>query len=351
MKKRLSILLALVMLASLFVGCNGNTGDTGDTGNGEKTYTWKLAHEETPGSPEDVYAVKWKEIIEAKSEGRIQVQIFPVGTLGDGSNLVELLQTGAVEFALNCPGATSTIVPEANIFSVHFLLPGDINDCNKVLNEAKAINEYINGAYYDQNMVVLDWFSEGYNYWTANKPIRTPADMKGFKIRTMASPMIATMYEAYGANPTPVPYTEVYSSLQLGMIDGQVNPVMAVEEMKFNEVQSHVMVSKQDVFVAAFCSNKDYWEALPDDIRQLVEECVEETNVYIQEACKQIDQDALQKLVGDGNMTVVELTEAEREVFKEMSIPAREKYYELGGPNAKMILEQLVKDVEEIAGK
>lgn len=351
MKKRLSILLVLVLLGTLFVGCNkGNSGDNGDADSDQKTYTWKLAHEETPGSPEDVYAVKWKEVIEAKSEGRIKVQIFPVGTLGDGSNLVELLQTGGVEFALNCPGATSTIVPEANIFSVHFLLPGDINDCNTVLNEAKAINEYINGAYYDQNMVVLDWFSEGYNYWTANKAIRTPADMKGFKIRTMASPMIATMYEAYGANPTPVPYTEVYSSLQLGMIDGQVNPVMAVEEMKFNEVQSHIMVSKQDVFVATFCSNKDYWEALPEDIRQLVEESVEETNEYIQEACIQIDRDALQKLV-DGDMKVIELTEAEREAFKEKSIPAREKYYELGGPNAKMILEQLVKDVEEIAGK
>lgn len=351
MKKRLSILLVLVMLGTLFVGCNkGNSGDTGNNG-GEKTYSWKFVHEEAPGSLEDHYAQKFKELIEAKSEGKIKVQVFPVGQLGDGSNQVELLQNGGVEFALNCPGATATIVPEANIFNVHFLLPGDNAQCREVLNTSPTIKNYINKAYYDQNMQVLDWVTEGYMMWTGNRKITSPADMKGFKIRTMASPMIAAMYEAYGANPTPVPYMEVYSSLQLKMIDGQVNPLFAIEEMKFYEVQDYLMLSKQDVFVFTFCSNKAYWESLPADVQDLVKEVAAECNQYLFEVAEQINNERLQKMKDTSDIQVVELTEEQIDVFRQASLPAREKFYQLGGPNAKAILEGLVKDVEDVVGK
>ncbi len=350
MKKRLSILLVLVMLGTLFVGCSGKTGDKGGTGE-EKTYSWKLVHEEAPGSLEDHYAQKFKEVIEEKSEGKIKIQVFPVGQLGDGTNQVELLQNGGVEFALNCPGATATIVPEANVFNVHFLLPGNVEKCREVLNTSKTIKDYINTAYYKQNMQVLDWVSEGYMMWTGNRKITKPADMKGFKIRTMASPMIAAMYESYGANPTPVPYMEVYSSLQLKMIDGQVNPLFAIEEMKFNEVQDYLMLSKQDVFVFTFCSNKNYWESLPADVQNLVEECAAECNQYLFEVAEQINNERLEKMKKTSNIKVVELTEEEIDAFRQASLPAREKFYELGGSNAKAILAGLIKDVEEVIAK
>ncbi|HOB81797.1 MAG TPA: TRAP transporter substrate-binding protein DctP [Peptococcaceae bacterium] len=350
--KKLRILLVLVMLGALFVGCTGgNTGDTGNAGSGEQTYQWKFVHEEAPGSMQDHYAQEFKRIIEEKSSGRIKVDIFPVGQLGDGSNLVELLQNGAVEFGINCPGATATIVPETNVFNTHFLLPGDTQKAREVLKTSPTIKEYINSAYYAQNMQVLDWFCEGYMMWTADREIRKPADMKGFKIRTMASPMIAAMYEAYGANPTPVPYMEVYSSLQLKMIDGQVNPLFAIEEMKFYEVQDYLILSKQDVFVATFCANKKYWEALPEDVKKLVTDSVEEVNEYIHEVADDLNNDRLEKMKANSDIKVIELTEEEIDAFRQASMPARDKFLELGGPNAKAIMDGLVKDVEAVMSK
>ena len=307
-----------------------------------------VAHEEVVDSIQDHYAMKFKELIEERSEGRITVEVYPVGQLGDGTNQVELLQNGGIQFAINCPGATAPIVPESNIFNVHFLLPSDMEKTRELLNTSQTIKDYINTAYYDQNMVVLDWFPEGYMMWTGDRPIRTPADMKGFKIRTMASPMIAAMYEAYGANPTPIPFTEVYSSLQLNMIDGQVNPLFGIEEMKFYEVQDYLILSKQDIFVGTLCANRQYWESLPADIQDLVKEVVPDVNAYIFEVQENLNQERLEKIKQASDIEVIELTEEERAAFREASLPAREVFYKIGGSNAKAIMEGLVKEVEAL---
>jgi tripartite ATP-independent transporter DctP family solute receptor len=351
------ILTAFLVLSLVFVlaGC-GSDGDTTDGGNEaagsqeQEVVEWTFAHEEVQGSVQDRYAQKFKELIEEKTDGAVKVKVYPVGQLGDGANQVELLQNGAIQLGINNPGSVGTLVPETNLFSLHFLLPADMDKTHELVNNSKAM-DMLNQKYLESNMKVLGWFPEGYQMWTGTKAITKPEDFEGFKIRTMASPVISESYKAYGADPTPIPYMEVYSSLQLNMIDGQVNPQFAIEEMKFYEVQDYMMLSNQAIFVGTFVANDMFWDSLSDERRAQVEEAANETNDYILGAQQELNKERLESIKENSDMEIIELTKEQRAKFEEVSKPVRDFYVEQYGEDAGKILDQLLEDVEEIKNR
>jgi len=348
------LLTAFLVLSLVFVlaGC-GSDGDTADGGNEaadaqeQEVVEWTFAHEEVQGSVQDRYAKKFKEAIEEKTDGAVNVKVYPVGQLGDGANQVELLQNGAIQLGINNPGSVGTLVPETNLFSLHFLLPADMDKAHELVNNSEAM-DMLNQKYLDANMKVLGWFPEGYQMWTANKAITSPEDFEGFKIRTMASPVISESYKAYGADPTPIPYMEVYSSLQLNMIDGQVNPIFAIEEMKFYEVQDYMMLSNQAIFVGTFVANDMFWDSLSEERRAQVQEAADEATEFILGAQKDLNNNRLESIKENSDMEIVDLTAEQRAAFEEASQPVREFYVEQYGEDAGKILDQLLKDVEAI---
>ena len=188
--------------------------------------------------------------------------------------------------------------------------------------------------------------------WTSSKPVNAPDKWKGLKMRTMPSPMIVASYEAYGANPTPVPYMEVYSGLQLGMIEGQENPISAIEEMKFCEVQDYLTLGGSSLYVTTTSVNPDFFNGLPEDIQQMILDTVEELRDFSFEAQAELNGGALEKIKeATPDVEIVELTEEERAAFKEASRPAYEKYVEMVGADGEEILNLLMKEVEEIENK
>lgn len=107
----------------------------------------------------------------------------------------ELLQNNGLEFAMISPGNTGTIVPENQLFSLHFLFPNDLQKTQEILNSSKALNEKLSAKYLEKNIQVLSYWTEGAMEWTSNKPLHSPDDFKGLKIRTMQSPVIVAAYE------------------------------------------------------------------------------------------------------------------------------------------------------------
>jgi TRAP-type C4-dicarboxylate transport system substrate-binding protein len=164
----------------------------------------------------------------------------------------------------------------------------------------------------------------------------------------MASPVISESYKAYGADPTPIPYMEVYSSLQLNMIDGQVNPIFAIEEMKFYEVQDYMMLSNQAIFVGTFVANDMFWDSLSDERRAQVQEAADTATEYILGAQKDLNNTRLESIKENSDMEIIDLTAEQRAAFEEASQPVREFYVEKYGEDAGKILDQLLKDVEAI---
>jgi tripartite ATP-independent transporter DctP family solute receptor len=309
---------------------------------------WKFAIEEIEGSVQDAYAQEFKRLIEEKTGGEVTVTIYPYGALGTSADLTELVTQGAIQFANASPGHLGTMVPEIQVFSVPYLLSKN-NEVNKrVLTESEVLYEELQDNFNDKSLQLLTMYPEGEMVWTANKEIRTPEDFDNFKMRTMVSPMLVAAYEAYGASPTPMPYGEVYGGLQLKSIDGQVNPVFAIEEMKFYEVQDYMIFSGEQQFTTTVVANSDWYAAdLSDENRQILDETIAELADYIFEVQDQFNQERLETIKAEKpDLQIIELTEEERAAFEERAQQVRDTYVEMVGEEGEAVLSALQSEIE-----
>ena len=239
MKKKLLLLaVSLIAIMLVFAGCGGND----DPQTEGQTEVWKLAHQESTGTVFDNYAHHFADLVSEKSNGRITVEVYPVGQLGDTGTQVEMLMNGGVQFGILAAGDVGDMFPATQALSLNFVFSDDDDVNSAVLTQGEA-TKYLNNLFLDKNITTYDWLSLGNMQWTSNKPLHTLKDFKGFKMRIMASPIIAANYEALGASPTPMAFTETYSGLQLKTVEGTEQPLNAIQEMKFYEVQDYITMS------------------------------------------------------------------------------------------------------------
>lgn len=343
MKKRIiSLILLLAFAMTIASGCTALPSS--------EVSTWRFGHEETVGAIQDIYAFEFKRLVEERSNGKIEVEVYRTGEIGGVMDYLEFQQGGLLHFSIVNPGTSSTTVPENNVFYNHFLLPEDDKDIQELLRTSEAV-KMLNEINEENELKVLDWFYEGWNAWTADKPIRSPEDFRGVSIRTMASPLIVASYAAYNANPTPMPYMEVYTGLQLKQIDAQVNPVFAIQEMGFYEVQDYLIQARQDGFVAALVTNPDFYEGLDAETRQMVDEIALELNDFIIETQRELNVTRLEIIKENSDIEIIELTEEEREVFRQASASAREVFKKSVGDKGKEILRIMEEDSLRIVEK
>lgn len=329
-KKRITYIALICFITLILTGCG--TGDK----SGE-TVTWRFGHEETPGSIQDQYSQRFKKLVEERSNGKIKVEIYRYGEIGQMVDYLEFTQGGLLDFCILNPGTTGTTIPENNVFYNHFLLPGDKDDIKDFLNKSEGI-EKLNKLNEEHNLYVLDWFTEGFNAWTSNKEIRKPEDFKGVKIRTMPSPLIVSSYRAYGANPTPVSYSEVYSGLQLNQIDAQVNPIFSIEEMKFYEVQEYIIQAEQDAFFASLNTSPEFYKSLDTKTRNMLEQIVAEMNDFIIDKQDEVNKERLEKIKSSSDIEIIKLNDQERDKFKEAAQSVRKVYLNSVGKEGEEIL-------------
>jgi TRAP-type C4-dicarboxylate transport system substrate-binding protein len=183
---------------------------------------WKYAFEESLTEVQGVYATKFKEEIEKNSDHTIQ--LFPFGTLGESADIMEQAQAGILQFVDQSPGFTGSLIPEAQVFFVPYLLPTDQEQLGRFYRESKAINEDFKKLYANQGLELLRMFPEGEVAMTTKEPVKSCADLDQVKFRVMTNPLLVESYKAFGATPTPLPWGEVYGGLQTNIIQGQENP-------------------------------------------------------------------------------------------------------------------------------
>lgn len=337
--RHLSLFLVTGMLLGGFSACGNGASDESPT-------TWRFAIEETAGSVQDAYAQEFKRRIEERTQGRIEVKVYPYGTLGTSDDITEQLRMGSLQFAMASPGHLGKTIPELQVFLLHFLF-SDHDEVNREALQDPEFRAAVDPLFPEKGMRMLDLLPEGWMVWTTQKEIRKPADFEGVKIRTMTSPLLLAAYEAYGASPQAMPYGEVYSGLQLNMIDAQVNPVFAIEEMSFYEVTSHMIFAKAAPFLTTCVAHEGFLDGLTKADRALVLEVVAELRPYLWDFQLRTNEERLQTIRGKKpSMEWVELTEAERAVFRERSQPVREQFIESVGERGRTILDALTTAVE-----
>ncbi|MEX0759991.1 MAG: TRAP transporter substrate-binding protein DctP [Tistlia sp.] len=335
--RRLSFLLAGAAARGLTVGAAS-----------VEAAEWKFAIEEIDGSVQDQYAQEFKKRIEEKSGGDVTVTVYAYGTLGTSADLTELVTQGAIQFANASPGHLGTMVPEIQVFSIPYLLSENNAANKKVLTDSPTIYERLGGDFEEKGLKLLTMYPEGEMVWTTNKEVRSPEDFDNFKMRTMVSPMLVTAYEAFGASPTPMPYGEVYGGLQLKQIDGQVNPIFAIQEMKFYEVSDYMIWAGQQQFTTTVVTNSDWYAAdITDEQRQMIDETVAELADYIFEVQEEFNEKRLEMIKeAKPDIKMIRLSAEERAVFEERAQQVRDQYIEMVGEDGREVLEALEQELE-----
>ena len=337
MKRGTELMLVLIVFALIF----GFTGRAVAAQN-----LWQVALEEIEGSMQHEYAKKFVEIMEDKSKGEIRCNIHFYGELGTSGEITKLLQKGDLQFAFQSPGHLGSYIPEVQVFSIHYLFPTDFNLLEKILR--KGPNTYnVLGKYYRKNKLeLLSIIEEGWQIWTANKPLRKPADFDGITFRVMSSPFLITAYRLYGAYVMTVPYGQIYSDLELGRIDAETQPFFAIQEMKFYEVQDFMIKANQLPFIGTFAANHEFIKGLPQNIRTMIDNAIEEANEYIFDFEPKLNEQRKQMIMeAKPSMQYIELTDEEIAVFREKAKPLRQKYLKMGGEGAEEVLNAVIKDI------
>ena len=341
-------------LALALAGCGGPDEETAQVGEPAapaeaEPVTWRFALEEIEGSVQDAYAQEFARRLSERSDGQINIEIYPYGSIGTSSQITEMMQSGALELAFASPGHLADAIPEVGVFTLHFVLSDDSEINRQVLSDPR-LHDLLRDPYRDEDLELLAIVQEGWMVWSGDKALRTPEDFEDFRIRTMTSPILVESYRAYGANPTPMPYGEVYSGLQLGQIDGQVNPIFAIEEMSFYEEQDVLTSGRHAQFVATVAASRQWWDGLPDDKRAMIEATRDEMVEWIDREQIAYNEERLQIILDAGGTEFVELTGEERDVFRALSLGVRDTYIDQAGELGREILDTLLELVAEAEG-
>ncbi|TVP87073.1 MAG: DctP family TRAP transporter solute-binding subunit [Alkalicoccus sp.] len=331
----------------------GNNGGDGEAAGDIEPQEWRFVVEETEGQVQYEYAQEFADLVDEKSDGALDIDVYEFGALGSEVDQVEQLTQGIVEFAIISPGFTGTLVPEGNIFALQFLFTDDQETNQEILNESEAINEQLVPLYEEQGILPLSFWTEGAMQWTGNSPLQTPDDFQGFQMRTQESPLILESYEAYGADPTAMSWGELYTGLQQGAVDGQENPIFFIADANFNEVQDYMTISNHNMYVTMTTVNPDFYNGLDENVQQIIDEATEEMRERGFEIQEEQNNEFLAQIEDDeDNPTeITELSEEERDAFRELALPVRDYFRENGGDQASEILDTLEQEIEDMSGE
>lgn len=184
--------------------------------------------------------------------------------------------------------------------------------------------------------------------WSANKAITKPEDFEGVKIRVKPSDLLLATYEdGYGANPKPMAYSEIYGGLQRGQIDAQTQPMFAIRDMSFYEVQDYLIEARNAQFVSTVITSPGFLESLPEDMQASVKETVKELDPFIWDVQKTLNREAAEEIKSKSDIEFIELTPEQVDAFRENVEPVFDQYVEMAGPRGEKILKAIQDAVAE----
>jgi tripartite ATP-independent transporter DctP family solute receptor len=260
-----------------------------------------------------------KNYMEENSNGAFEVTVYPNGQLGNDAQIVEAVQEGDVEMMFTNTGNLLSFVPDLGVFATPFVFPSH-EVAYKVL-DGDFGKEMLDMMEPKGSMVGLGYLEAvAYRELSANRPIRTPADLSGVKIRVMTNPIHIAIWERLGAQPTPISFAELYTALQQGTVDAQENPLELFISQRFYEVQKHVTLTHHIFTTGILAANPAWFNGLSPELQQVVRDAAME-GTLLQRRKAAEDYEGYLKLLADNGITVTTLTDEEQNVWKEKAAP------------------------------
>jgi tripartite ATP-independent transporter DctP family solute receptor len=315
MKSVLRAYLTTFVSAALVLGCGKQ--DRADH------IVIRLGHIGFPDSPFDNGCRKFKELLEEKLPGKVEVRVYGSAQLGEDKEMLEGLRLGTLE--MHVPSSVlHSVEPMFGLFDLPFL----IEDRVQMERIAEGpVGEELADKLREQGIVLLGFWENGFRMITNNvRPIVEPRDLSGIKIRTPKDPERVRLFSAFGANPTSMAFGEVFSALKQGVIDGQENPLSQIVPSRFYEVQRFLSISRHVYSPAYPLMSQAYFESLPDDVRRAVQEVAFEVGRYHRRLGEEEDERHLAFLEGR-----LQIDTIDRPAFEASGVPLYEHYEERFG--------------------
>ena len=285
-------------------------------------FNFTFAHVLIEDTPNGQAALRFKEEVEEKSDGRISIEVLPAAQVGGDVEIIEQIQMGLVDIGIPPTATLGNFEPRMQILDLPFLLP-DYDTMVEVLDG--DVGREILDTLDDDNMYGVNFWGAGFRHISNNvRPIETPEDLGEIRMRTMQAPIIISTYENLGANATAMAFTEVYNGLQQGVVEGQENPLANIYTMRFYEVQDYLSLTNHAYHGYAAVMNSNSWNSLPDDLKEVMIEAIDNGREASRELTLQDEERILQEI--ESEIAINEITDEAREDFIEASMPVHEEY-------------------------
>jgi C4-dicarboxylate-binding protein DctP len=274
----------------------------------------KFSHVVAADTPKGKGAEKFKELAEKALPGKVKVEVYPNSTLYKDGEEMEALSLGSVQLLAPSLAKFGPLgVREFEVFDLPFMFD-DYAELHKVTEgpAGKALFKKLES----KGIVGLAYWDNGFKVMSSNKPIKTPADAKGQKMRIQSSQVLSAQMKALGALPQTMAFSEVYQALQTGVVDGTENPPSNLYTQKMHEVQKNVTQTNHGYLGYAVITNKKFWDGLPADVRAGLERAMVDATKYANQIAKEENDQAMEKVKASGKSQVAALTPAERAAWK-----------------------------------
>ncbi len=314
MKKVLYVLIIMCVVSQLVFSGGGNEAKS------EKPIVLKFGHLANEQHSWHLAAVKFKEVVEEKSNGRIEVQVYPNEQLGKEVELLNGIQAGVVDMTITGESMQNFNAPLTAMLAVPFLIR-DSEHLTKVIKgePGEKIAEQIQN---NLGLYPLAYFQRGARNLTSNRPINAPQDLNGMILRVPNVPLFVSYWQAAGAKPTPMAFSEVFTSLQQGTIEGQENPLSLIYSANFFEVQKYVNLTEHVISWIYVVIGDKKLKSLPQDLQAIVIDAGQEMQRYESDIFQK-DQKRLKQTLIDKGMTFNPVEKASfQAIAKEVLYPS-----------------------------
>jgi len=288
-----------------------------------QTKTLKFVNQNAKGHPIVLGMDKFAEIIEAKSGGKLKVTVYPGGALGSDQANVSALQGGTLEMASMNSGIFASLVKDFAIYDFPFLFANPA-EADAVVDG--SFGKSLHAKLEEKGLVGLGYYELGFRHISNSKrPINKVEDIAGLKLRVIPNPINVDWVSALGANPTPLPFPELYAALEQKAVDGQENPVATINGAKLYEVQKHLVLSNHQYNPQSIVMSKKVWDGLSAGEKKIVQDAVNESIKFQREQSRALAGSLLATLKQNG-MQVTELPAAEVAKLREKMKPVIAKH-------------------------
>ncbi|OOY31912.1 TRAP transporter substrate-binding protein [Thioclava sp. F36-6] len=279
-----------------------------------------FAHGANPGNPRYIAAEKWAEVFTQCTDGKDTVNVAASATMGDDSEMLTSTAAGVIQVTANSQGPMAQIVPQIGLLGLPFLFK-DLPTAWKVLDG--PVGDSLDADAQKAGLKILGFWDNGIrNITTVNKFVKEPADLKGLKIRTPPDQMTIDIFDALGASPAPLAWSELPSALQSGVFDGQENPLTNINSAKLQEITPYITMTGHKYESTPVVASLSWWEGLDQATQDCALKATSEAGAMERDMSLKADKELMPKMEADG----AKFAEADRAAYIEATKSVYDKY-------------------------